>query len=87
MDPDSTRARAGAVGGDDDPLLNMAATDRHEPGQRQARVFCGFRWPELRSLGGTCNPDEAVVEPAGDPALPCGGNLPAPIDMGVEGGP
>ena len=38
-DPEVRRARVGALGGQVDPLLNMARSDRHESGQCQGPVF------------------------------------------------
>jgi hypothetical protein len=34
IDPEGTRVRGGATGGQVVPLLNMVPTIRHEPGQR-----------------------------------------------------
>ena len=44
------RPRAGALGGQLDPLLNMVLSDRHESGQREPRVFRGARTAQHAQL-------------------------------------
>jgi len=59
-DPESTRARAGAAGGQVDPLLNMAGWIGTNWANAKPASFRGQGAHELRNLRDMCKPDEAV---------------------------
>lgn len=60
--PEMTRARAGARGGQVDPLLNMAGWIGTNRANAKAASFRGCRLRKLRSLRDMCKEDEAVVD-------------------------